>query len=329
MPDYAIIGRLTIDCFLTADERVHEGILGGGAAYAAIGARHWTPSVALCARIGAGFPQGALEQLQAHEFDLSHLQRAGRPLNQQTFFAYQEPLTRLNGKPTRHFLRVGKQLPKTLLEYASRPETRSRDALDPEPDQLRLENGDCEAAHLAPLSWSKTNLLAARLRERGIPLITLDPNTTYLKPGTSDQIHILLHEVDAFLPSLTQVEQLFRPTPMEPWQAVEAFATWGPRFVVLKCGREGQLVFDRDRDKRWRVPAYPTTVRDVTGAGHAFCGGFLIGLSQTGDALEAALMGNVSASLAVEGAGPFYPMKGLPGLAQARLDRLRSAWHEV
>jgi ribokinase len=73
------------------------------------------------------------------------------------------------------------------------------------------------------------------------------------------------------------------------------------------------------------VPAYPAKVRDVTGAGDAYCGGFLTGLAETEDPVEAALRGAVSASLVVEGVGALYALDSAAGLAQARLDSLRSS----
>jgi sugar/nucleoside kinase (ribokinase family) len=51
------------------------------------------------------------------------------------------------------------------------------------------------------------------------------------------------------------------------------------------------------------VPAVSPRCVDPTGAGDAFCGGFLTGLIETGDPVEAALRGAVSASFAVEGCG--------------------------
>ena len=59
-------------------------------------------------------------------------------------------------------------------------------------------------------------------------------------------------------------------------------------------------------------------VVNPTGAGDAFCGGFLAGYRETYDPLEAALCGNISASLVVEGSGPFYALDVWPGLAEAR-----------
>ncbi len=329
MPDHVIVGRLTIDYFVTADDRVHGGLVGGGLAYSAAGAGLWSPSVGLVGRLGQNFPQSARESLHRQALDLAGLQDMDRPLPHTAFFAYQDPKERLNGKPTAHFLRIGKELPKVLLKYEAEANRRLDEDLDPEAADLPPDIGLAKAAHIAPVSWRRASVLTSALRERGIHLISLDPHSAYLRPGEHDQLKVLLRDVDAFLPSLSQAQRLFKRPPASNWEIAEIFAAWGARFVVLKCGEAGQLVYDGAHDRRWKIPAYPAPVRDVTGAGHAFCGGFLVGLSTTADPLEAALRGNVSASFAVEGIGPFYPLTSLPGLAEARLASLREAWKEL
>lgn len=329
MPEHMIVGRLTMDYVVTADDRVHRGLIGGGLVYSAAGARVWSPSVGLVGRVGRNFPSRALKRLESQGFDLAGLQQVDRPLQHTTFFAYQEPTARLNGKPTSHFLRIEKQLPKPLLNYEAEAARMSRHELDALATILPGDIGMAKGAHLAPISWRRASVITSELRERGLSLLSLDPHSEYLQPGQHDQLKVLLRDVDAFLPSLTQARRLFQRPPSSNWEIAEKFADWGAKFVILKCGKEGQLVLDGVNDRRWKIPAYPVTVRDVTGAGHAFCGGFLVGLSSTGDPLEAALRGNVAASFAVEGVGPFYPLTSLPGLAEARLSRLRGAWEEA
>jgi len=41
------------------------------------------------------------------------------------------------------------------------------------------------------------------------------------------------------------------------------------------------------------------------------------------------LHGSISASLKIEGSGPFYPLDVLPGLAEARLNALQQLAREV
>ncbi len=78
-----------------------------------------------------------------------------------------------------------------------------------------------------------------------------------------------------------------------------------------------------------RCPAVPARPADPTGAGDAFAGGFLAGFKLTYDPLEAALHGNIAASLKVEGTGAFYGLTVLEGLAAARLEVLRDLVREI
>ncbi|MCC8166228.1 MAG: PfkB family carbohydrate kinase, partial [Planctomycetes bacterium] len=59
----------------------------------------------------------------------------------------------------------------------------------------------------------------------------------------------------------------------------------------------------RPRGPTDRTPSTPAAPTPPTGAGDSFCGGFLVGLRETGDAVEAALYGTVSSSFVVEGFG--------------------------
>jgi sugar/nucleoside kinase (ribokinase family) len=104
---------------------------------------------------------------------------------------------------------------------------------------------------------------------------------------------------------------------------------FGPQIVVIKRGQQGQYLYESAGKHRYEIPAYPSRLADPTGAGDAFAGGFLAGMQKTNDPLEAAIHGNVSASLKVEGSGPFYPLDVLPGLAQARLRAVKELTREV
>jgi sugar/nucleoside kinase (ribokinase family) len=104
---------------------------------------------------------------------------------------------------------------------------------------------------------------------------------------------------------------------------------YGSELIIIKRGVKGQYLYVAASGKKWAVPAYPARVNNPAGAGDAFCGGFLAGFRKTFDPLQAVLFGNVAASLVVEGSGPFFALKSLPGLAEARLDRLKAMVREV
>ena len=73
----------------------------------------------------------------------------------------------------------------------------------------------------------------------------------------------------------------------------------GAQRVVLKRGAFGSIVFNGTAEV-WRVPAFPSPATDPTGAGDAFCGGFLVGLAETSDPVRAAVYGTAAASFAVD-----------------------------
>ena len=78
--------------------------------------------------------------------------------------------------------------------------------------------------------------------------------------------------------------------------------------VVVRAGKDGCYVLSNgDKPVSEWLPsvhgAEPARVVDPTGGGNGFLGGFGVGLVRTGDAVEAALWGSVSASLCIEQVG--------------------------
>ena len=135
----------------------------------------------------------------------------------------------------------------------------------------------------------------------------------------------ILEQVAAFLPSEMETRAFFPELAGDLWAAAEAFGGLGAGCVVLKLGAQGQYVYEPASGRKWHVPAYPARVVDVTGAGDSYCGGFLVGLDQTGDPLEAALRGCVTASLVVEGPGALYALDQPRQMLSERLAELRAA----
>ena len=74
-------------------------------------------------------------------------------------------------------------------------------------------------------------------------------------------------------------------------EQLRILAQLGPQIVALRQGKDGALIYERARDKFWRIPAAPAKVVDVTGAGNAFCGGLLAGWVETADIRQAAAPG--------------------------------------
>lgn len=103
--------------------------------------------------------------------------------------------------------------------------------------------------------------------------------------------------------------------------AGEKILEWGPKFVIIKKGANGALLLTRDGADA--LPAYPTKeVRDPTGAGDSFAGGFLGYLACKGAFDRATLRqamarGTVTASFALED----FSLNRVKDLSREELDR--------
>lgn len=328
-PPFAVVGGLREDYFITPAGQVHLREIGGNAAYAAVGARVWAAPVGLVARVGSNYPAEWLPVFEQHGLDTAGVVRDTRQLDTRTFYAYLTPEARVDTEPAVHFARVGQPLPVALIDYATstagQGERTAYSPLAVRPEEVPAAYGRARGVHLAPYDLLMHQRLPAQLRAQGVQCLTCDPSERYMLPGFEAELTGLLPQFDAFLPSEMEAQAYFSRPLTDPWQAIDAFAELGARCVVLKRGARGQLVYDAAGERRWHVPAYPATVVDVTGAGDAYCGGFMVGLAQTGDPLEAALRGSVSASLVLEGSGALFALHAPPGEAQRRLAALRPA----
>lgn len=314
---------MRIDYVITADRQVHLREMGGNAIYSAVGARIWGVAVGILSRVGENYPQHCLLRLEHAGISTEGIRKIPGRQDMRTFYRYLDLQTRDDTEPARHFAELGLPLPEDLQGYVhSTPGHDSQGffPLSPRPEDLPPSYLRVGAAHLSPQGLATHRALCPTLAGHGIRL-TLDPGERYMKPSLMEQVFSFLHCVDAFLPSEQEVQSIFGVG--DPWQAALRFAEAGPQVVVIKVGSRGSLVYDCQGERRWHVPAYPTHVVDVTGAGDAYCGGFMVGYQETGDPLLAACYGAVSASFVLQGFGALYATQFQRAQAEARLNELR------
>jgi ribokinase len=189
-------------------------------------------------------------------------------------------------------------------------------SLTPEPADI----GDqvVETTHGVHLATMHPGHQAAWLdtMRRRIGFISLDTDVSFVRRERQKLIDVL-GQVDAFLPSQLEVQAFYPDLPLST--AAERLADSGPRIVVVKCGRAGAHLYRRDTREHTHIPACPTSVVDVTGAGDAFCGGFAAGYLEHQDAHRACWQGAVTAALAIEDYGALHLLDRTRPQALARL----------
>lgn len=354
-------GGLRTDYIITAQGEVRLMQMGGNAVYAAAGARLWLDSVAILARIGENYPLNWLDDLQACRFDTRGIRKVPGPQDHRTFYAYLDEDTRVDTEPAKHFARIGVELPPALRDYVH--STPGQDdphhyeplAVTPEdlamyfaasgqmhdgrpaPDSRGANSfGQAGAAviglHIAPSSIRTQRRLPAAARKFGVQLVSVDPGERAMQPALMAYIEEMLADIDVFMPSDQEVATLFsdarlalgRHSRIDAKRYAAWFAARGPRLVVLKLGSDGALVHERPGGQFWHVPAAPVRVVDVTGAGDAFCGGFMADFVRSGDPVRAAITGAVSASLAVQDYGALHMLAVTQDEIDRRVALLRS-----
>jgi sugar/nucleoside kinase (ribokinase family) len=98
-----------------------------------------------------------------------------------------------------------------------------------------------------------------------------------------------LSHLDYFLPSYEEARQISGKR--EPDAMVRVFQSLGASVVAIKMGEKGSYVHDGKTGQR--IPAPKIKPVDTTGAGDAFCGGFLAGILKGWPLKKCAQFGNV------------------------------------
>lgn len=121
-------------------------------------------------------------------------------------------------------------------------------------------------------------------------LISFDPGELYCRKGLRALRPILRRSFVVF-PNKQELNLL---TGMSHEQGAKELLGEGAKIVAAKLGKEGCFV--TDGRESCSIPAFPTEMVDTTGAGDAFCAGFLHGLILGKDIRECGRLGNLVAS---------------------------------
>lgn len=331
---YLIAGQLKQNFIITPTGEAFSNILGGSITYAAVGLAIWENEHAgLISRVGEDFPRQWIDNLKALNFDTQGIRILPQAVDLRQFLAYTDAGSPRSDTPVANFADLDLPFPKALLGYV--PPVQEIDSRTrPSEFAIRIKDVpdhylDASAAHLCPLDFHSHQFLTSLFTQNKINTLTLDPGESYMHPIFWDDLPLLLNGITAFQTSEEKLHAIFRGRSTDLWEMAEEIARFGCEIIVIKRKARGQMIYNHASHERWSIPAYPSRVIDPTGAGDAFGGGFLAGFRKTYDPVEAALFGNISASMVIEGSAPLYALDALPGLAEARLESLRSMARKV
>ena len=334
-PTFVIAGKLNREYILPPSGQPLLDSPGGSLLYAAGGLAVWDKSIGLVGRVGEDYPHQWLRALDERGFDISGVRtlRELQNVDLRAFIAFTDTNERSQSNAVSHFARRQLTFPKSLLGYQPPDETR-KDPREPEPASpsaldVPKEFRDVRYVHICPFDFVSQSQMVNLFRGGPNQTVSLDPAPGYMAPAFWRDLRLVLQGITIFQPSEDELRALFWGETNDLWEMARRVSEYGPQIVVIKRGSHGQMVYDVPGNHRYEIPAYASRMVDPTGAGDAFCGGFLAGFQKTNDPLISALHGSVSASLKIEGSGPFYELDVMPGLAEARLYALKEMVREI
>jgi sugar/nucleoside kinase (ribokinase family) len=294
---FIAIGSIIIDDIVLPSGRTFMATLGGGMTHAAMGMRVWTDQVRPIATVGEDFPADQWAQM-AGLFDMGGILHR----NWMTTRAWQ--LFEENGHRTEVF-----RTPMDLFFAAN-----------PRADEMALDLLHAEGVYLQGGTADEVYSWIGRLRQAGSRFILWEPWERFTIPENWAAFQEIAKLTDAVSPNLEEARTLTGKN--EPLDLVQCLAESAP-LVALRMGAQGSLVTQKGGAVYQVSTVQVPEIVDVTGAGNAYCGGFIVGWATTGDLAESARYAAVSASMALGQYGAVYPMTGVRQKAIQRMEQVK------
>lgn len=269
------VGTVAFDDIETPFGHV-EMAIGGAAMYISLAASYFTSDIRLVSVIGDDFPKSELDYMRSRGISLEGLQiKEG----EKSFFWAGKYHYNLNDRDT-----LDTQL-NVLADF---------DPVLPESYK------DAEFLMLGNLTPDVQIRVLEQMPKRP-KLIALDTMNFWMD-NTPDRLREVIKMIDILTINDEEARQLSGEHSLV--KAAEIIHKMGPRFLVIKKGEHGALLFEGE--KVFFAPALPLAeVFDPTGAGDTFAGGFMGYLAATRDISfenmkRAVIYGSAMASFCVE-----------------------------
>lgn len=270
-----VVGTMAFDAIETPFGK-SDRIIGGAATYIALSASNFITPIKQISIVGGDFPQAELDFLASRGVELEGVEVKK---DQKSFFWSGKYHLDMNERDT-----LDTQL-NVLADFKP---------VVPESYQ------DCEFVMLGNLVPAIQHSVLKQMKTRP-KLVVMDTMNFWMETAMPDLKEVLKH-VDVLLINDSEARQLSAEYSLV--KAAKAILKMGPKYLVVKKGEHGALLFHGDQV--FVAPALPLEdIFDPTGAGDTFAGGFMGHISRTKDISfnnmkTAIIVGSAMASFCVE-----------------------------
>lgn len=275
MSKLVIVGTVAFDAIETPFGKTDK-ILGGAATFIGLAASQFNLDASIVSIVGGDFPEEYLKMLSNKNIDVSGIELVK---NGKTFFWSGKYRNDMNSRDT-----LVTEL-NVLADFNPKVPENYKDA-----EIVMLGN-------LHPL----TQLSVLDQMDKKPKLAVLDTMNFWMNNALSD-LHKVMKRIDVITINDDEARQLTGEYSLVV--AARKIYEMGPKYVVIKKGEHGALLFHNDNV--FYAPALPLEeVFDPTGAGDTFAGGFVGYIAYTGDTSfenmkNAVIYGSTLASFCVE-----------------------------
>ena len=268
-----VVGSIALDDIKTPTSQHHQ-LLGGSASYAAVAASFFGP-VNLVGVVGDDFPPEHKQLYVDRKIDITGLEVAAG----KTFCWSGEYEVNMNNRKT---------LSVALNVF---------EKFEPKLPEAYRETPYVLLGNIAP---SLQRMVCKQIKKP--KFVVADTMDLWIGMARADLLE-LLKEVDMLILNDSEAKQLTEEDNLIV--AGKKIIALGPKYVAVKKGEHGCLLFGRDNEF-FSVGAFPLeTIHDPTGAGDCFAGGFIGHIARTDDISfanlkEAVIQGTLVASYCCE-----------------------------
>ena len=275
MIDFVAVGSIIIDDIVYPDGRTSMGVLGGGGTHAAYGMALAGERPALVALVGEDLPADIRARLE-HDFDISGLVWSPH----QQMRAWQ------------------------IFEWDGvRNEIFRVDVIEPFMFGPDADSIDIPFADARGITLLRAPEHVASWRAR-FPSATLlwEPMRIFMLSADFEAFRTGIPYADIVSPNLHEAQTMYGI--QDEVEILRSMLADGCQVVALRMGELGSLVARQGDGKAYAIPAVDVTdLVDQTGAGNAYCGGFVVGWCRERDLATAGSYGAAAASFTLEHVG--------------------------
>ena len=270
------VGTVAFDAIETPFGKTDK-IVGGACTYISLSASYFNSNPKLISVVGDDFPKETIDLLHSKNIDTEGLQiKEG----EKTFFWSGKYHQDMNSRDT-----IDTQL--NVLE--------TFDPIVPE------SYYDCDILMLGNLTPAVQMNVIKQLPKRP-KLIALDTMDFWMQIALDDLLNVI-KEIDVL--TINDEEARLLSGELSLKKAANKILTMGPKYLIIKKGEHGALLFDKNNNTFSAPALLLEEVFDPTGAGDTFAGGFMGYLSSQNEInwdtmKKAIIVGSAMASFTVE-----------------------------